>query len=295
MREECAVFAKDENDIGNATDLKLKINLNNDSPMKKPYISIPPPLYKEVKEYLENLLVNGWIQRLTSSHASPVVCVRKKDCGLRLCVDYRKNKKTIPDRQPIPKVQVILNTLGGKAWFTVLDQGKAYHLGVMAEESRHLTAFITQWSLFEWIRIPFRLMNTLPSFQHFMERCLGDMRDVICIPYLDDVLVYSDTFEDHLQHLKKVLQRLHQNGIKLKTSKCNLFQQKIRHLGRIVPGEGFQINPADTTAVKSLKEKTPSTVGEFRKLLGLLGYFRSFISDFVPAFGRLSPIFTNSS
>ena len=112
-----------------------------------------------------------------------------------------------------------------------------------------------------------------------MERCLGDMRDVICIPNLDDVLVYSDTFEDHLQHLK-VLQRLRQNDIKLKASKCNLFQQRIRYLGRIVSEEGFQIDPADTTAVKSLKEKTPSTVGEVRKLLGFLGYFRSFICDF---------------
>ena len=177
-------------------------------------------------------------------------------------------------------MQDILNTLGGKSWFTVLDQGKAYHQGFMAEESRHLTAFITPWSLFEWIRIPFGLMNAPPSFQHFMERCLGDMGDVICIPYLDDVLVYSDTFEDHLQHLKKVLQRLCQNGIKLKASKCNLFQRKIRYLGRIVSEEGFQIDPADTTAVKSLKEKTPSTVDEVRKLLGFLGYFRSFIRDF---------------
>ena len=106
------------------------------------------------------------------------------------------------------------------------------------------------------------------------------MRDVICIPYLDDVLVYSDSFEDHLQHLKKVLKCLCQNGIKLKASKCNLFQQKIRYLGRIVSGEGFQTDLADTATVKSLKEKTPSTVGEVHKLLGFLGYFRSFIRDF---------------
>ena len=147
----------------------------------------------------------------------------------------------------------------------------------MAEESCHLTAFIIPWSLFEWIRIPFGLMNAPPSFQHFMERCLGDMRDVLCIPYLDDMLGYSDTFEDHLQHLKKVLQRRRQNGIEFKASKFNLFQWKIR---RIVSEEGFQIDPADTTAVKSLKEKTPSTVGEVHKLHGFLGYFRSFIRDF---------------
>ena len=91
---------------------------------------------------------------------------------------------------------------------------------------------------------------------------------------------YSDTFEDHFQHLKKVLQCLCQNGIKLKASKCSLLHQKIRYLGRIVPGEGFQIDPADTAAVKSLKEKTLSTVGEVRKLLGFFGYFRSIIPDF---------------
>ena len=90
MREECAVFVEDEINIGNDTDLKVKINLSDDSPVKKSYISIPAPLHKEVKEYLENLLVNGWIQRSTSSYASPVVCVCKKDGGLHLCVDYRE-------------------------------------------------------------------------------------------------------------------------------------------------------------------------------------------------------------
>ena len=290
MREDCAVFAKDENDIGNATDLKLKISLSSDTPDTYLY-------HLHSTKKLRNTLKIWWSMvgyRDRLHHMQVLLSVfvkRMVDFVSVWIINCELNKKTIPDRQPIPKVQDILNTLGGISWFTVLDQSKAYHQGFMAEESHHLTAFITPWSLFEWVCILFGLMNAPPSFQRFMEICLGDMCDVICIPYLDDVLVYSDTFEDHLQHLKKVLQRLRQNGIKLKASKCNLFQWKIRYLGRIVSEEGFQIDPADTTAVKSLKEKTPSTVSEVRKLLGFLGYFRSFIRDFAriakPLYQRL--------
>ena len=123
--EERDSFAASEDDIGCIPDLQMDLTLKNDNPVQNNYISIPRPLYPEVKVYIEDLLNRGLIRKSKSPYSSSVVCVRKKDGGMRLCVDYRElNKNTIPDRHPIPRILETLDGLGGKSWFSVLDQGR---------------------------------------------------------------------------------------------------------------------------------------------------------------------------
>lgn len=199
--------------------------------------------------------------------------MRKKDGSLRLCVDYRLlNNKTVPDRHPLPRIQDLTDSLGGYSWFSILDQGKAYHQGFIAEGSRYLTAFTTPWGLYEWVRIPFGLSNAPAAFQRSMEEMLDTLRDECCIPYLDDVLCFSKSFDDHVQVLRKVLRALQYHGVKLKPEKCELFRREVRYVGRLVSADGVRVDPKDIEAVQALKHKRPQTVGDVRQLLGFLSY-----------------------
>jgi len=281
LNEEAESFSKNDDDIGCIPELQMKLELSDKEPVQKSYMSVPRPLYAEVKHYIEDLLNRGWIRHSRSSYSSTVVCVRKKDGDLRLCVDFRAlNNKTFPDRHPLPRVNEILDSLGGNHYFSMLDQGKAYHQGFVDEDSRHLTAFVTPWGLYEWVRIPMGLRNAPGEFQRFMESCLDELRDDICIPYIDDIIVFSQTFADHVEHIRKVLQRLRQHGIKLKPKKCRLFRKEVSCLGRIISADGHRPDPSNVEAVTALRSRQATTVGEVRKLLGLLGYHRQYIQDF---------------
>ena len=164
-----------------------------------------------------------------SSYSSPIVVVRKKDGTMRMCIDYRAlNLKTVPDAQPIPRIQDILDSLGGQQWFSTLDMSKAYHQGYIDERFRHLTTFATPWTLLEWIRIPFGLKNAPPAFQRYINLVLDDHKGSICEPYLDDILVYARTFDEHVENLRMVLKRLLARGIKLRAGKCVFCKGEVR-------------------------------------------------------------------
>ena len=150
IKEECSVFSVENLDIGNITSHKMKIKLKDNDPVQQNYNSIPRTLYDEVKNYIEDLLNKKWIIHSQSSYSSLIVAVRNKNGTLRLCCDYRKlNSKTIPDRHPLPRIQNIIDNLGGNQYFSLLDQSKAYHQLHLDPNSRKYTAFITPWGFYE--------------------------------------------------------------------------------------------------------------------------------------------------
>ena len=281
MLSNAEAFSSNEHDIGCAEGLQLPITLSDPKPVQKTYASIPKSLYAEVKQYLEDLLNRGWIVKSRSNYASPVVCVRKRDGSLRLCVDYRLlNSRTIQDRHPLPRVDDTLHSLGGNHWFSLLDQGKAYHQRFVQEKSRHLTAFITPWGLYEWVRIPFGLTNAPGEFQRYMEQCLEGIRDEFCIPYLDDLLVFSPDLKSHIQHLSTVLERLRSKGLKLKPTKCHLFKHQIKYLGNIFSMQGYCMDTSNFKAIYQLRGSKPTTVCDIRRIIGFLNYYRKYIHNF---------------
>ena len=198
----------------------MKINLKDQVPVQQNYKSILRQLYSETKYYIEGFLNKQWIIHSHSEHSSPVVAVRKKDGTIRLCCDYRKlNQKTIPDRHFLPKIQNVIDNLGGNQFFSLLDRSKTYHQLYLEPERHQFTAFLTPWGFYEWVRVPFGLLNASACFQRFMGQCLDSYRDDFVIPYLDDLLIYSSSFDEQLQYLKLVSQRLKNFGIKIKVSK----------------------------------------------------------------------------
>ena len=288
LKEEEEVFAKSKNDIGHIKDFKLKIHLKDEIPVYEPYRKIPKMLYDEVKSHVEDLILNGWVTESFSPYASPMVCARKKGGGLRLCMDYRKlNAKTVQDRQPIPRITDILDNLKGNKWFTTLDCAQAYHQGEMSEESRKYTAFSTPWNLYEWVRIPYGITGAGPGYQRYMNNTLKDFKDRCCAAYLDDVLIFSNSFSQHLKDVQDVLGCLKKKGMKLNPGKCEFFKKELRYLGRLISENGYRPDPEDVVALEKCRE-IPKTVGELRSILGFLGYYRTYLKDFSK---RLQPVY----
>jgi hypothetical protein len=207
------------------------------------------------------------------------VLVKKKDGGIRFCCDYRSlNKVTIKDNYPLPLISEVLDTLGGYSYFSTLDALSGYWQIPLEEESKAKTAFITRDGLFEWEVMPFGVSNAPSSFQRAMDKVLHDLKWKSVLVYIDDIIIFSKTFEEHLKHLNEVFARLAEANIVLKPSKCKLFQERVVYLGHVISKDGIAIDESKLEPVKNFP--TPKNVKSIQKFLGLVGYYRKFIKDF---------------
>ena len=198
----------------------------------------------EVRAHLEQLASSGIIRESHSPWASNVVLVRKRDGSLRMCVDYRQlNKRTIRDSYALPRTEELLDTLSGSKYFTVLDMKSGNHQVELQEEHKCRTAFtVGPLGFWEFNRLPFGLCNAPASYQRFMEQCLGDLSMKICCIYLDDLIIFSDTLEEHLERLNTVLNRFKECNLKLSPKKCKFLQRRVKYIGHFVSEFGVEVD-----------------------------------------------------
>ena len=249
------------------------------SPIIKKPTRMGPKELVELKQQLEELEQKGFIRPSSSNWGSPVVFVKKHDGTMRMCIDYRElNKVTIKNKYPLPRIDDLFDQLNGAKIFSRLDLASGFHQMKVEEESIKYTAFNTRYGLYEFLVMPFGLTNAPSYFVDLMNRTFRDFLDKFVVVFIDDILVYSKSEEEHAKHLHLVLSRLRAHNLKAKFTKCTFWQNEVKFLGHIISQHGISVDPNKVMAVQSWNR--PKSVTEVRSFLGMAGYYRRFIKDF---------------
>ena len=228
-------FAKNKSDLGRTKVVRHTIDVTQNRPIKVRYGRMPNSKREEGEKEIKRMLDQGIIVPSKSPWAAPVVLVRKKDGSIRVCTDFRLlNKITIKDSYPLPRIDDSLDALGGSVWFSTLDLASGYWQVEMDPKDQEKTAFSTQGGLYEYKVMPFGLANGPATFERLMEQVLRGLHWQTCLVYLDDIIVFSKTFETHLARLEEVIDRIGAAGLKLSPKKCHLFQTEVTFLGHVV-------------------------------------------------------------
>lgn len=264
--------------LGKVNNHEMVINLNDTKPVQfRPYRASNSDK-KIIREMVSELLENKIIRESNSAYASPALLVNKKNGEKRLCIDYRAlNKITDKDKYPMPRIEDLIDRLQGCKYFTSLDLKSGYYQIKMNDESIHKTAFITEEGHYEFLRLPFGLANAPSCFQQMMNKVIGNLRFDKVIIYLDDILIISETIEENLELLEKILQIFHNSGLTLNLKKCHFLKTELEFLGYKIKTNSIIPSEVKVKAVKDFP--LPKTVHQLRQFLGLISYFRKFIRD----------------
>ena len=268
------------NKPGKTSKIKHQINLKEETqPFNVPPYRCAPNRRKIIEENINEMLKEEIITPSNSPWASPVVLAPKKDGSLRFCIDYRKlNAVTIRDAYPIPRIDDTLDALEEAKFISTLDLRSGYWQVQIDSKSQALTAFITHKGLFEFKVMPYGLTNAPATFQRLLDIVLAGLKWQCCLVYIDDVIIYSNTFERHLNDLKQVFEALKQANLTLKVSKCHFCRNEIKYLGHIITKDGVKPDPELVSAVKKFPQ--PRKLKDIQAFLGLTGYYRRFIKNY---------------
>ena len=226
------------------------------------------------------MLDGGAIRPSKSPWCNAIVLVRKKDGTLRLCIDFRKlNARTKKDSFPLPRMQETMESMVGARFFSSMDLKSGFWQVQMSEKSQQYTAFtVGSLGMYEFLRMPYGLCNAPATFQRLMQNCLGELNLTYALVYLDDVIVYSKTEEDHLRRLQAVFERFHEHGLELKPSKCSFLHKQITFLGHEVSADGMM--PGNLNLKGIAEMAPPANYTEVRRFLGMTGFFQRFIKNY---------------
>ena len=273
-----SVFSIDETDIGLAGVTEHKIVLSDDTPIYQRPRRFPQPVNEEIERQCLELTEADIIEPSMSPWSSPVVPVRKKDGSLRLCVDYRKlNAVTVPDKFPVPNLLDSIFGLKGAKFFSKFDLIRGYYQVPLDNNSKQYTAFSTNRNHWQFKRLSFGLRNAPSAFQREIQAVLRAFPSNKVIAYIDDILILSSSFEEHIELVGKVLETLKIYGIKLKASKCDLFKAEVEFLGHRVSTTG--IKKTREYVEKVMNFPMPETVGGLREFLGLINFQRKYVPN----------------
>lgn len=278
------VFYLDNEQLTFTNKIKHSIKTTDELPVYTKSYRYPYVHRQEVQEQIGKMLDQGIIRPSNSAWSSPIWVVAKKadasgKTKWRIVVDFRKlNEKTVDDKYPIPNIADVLDKLGNCQYFTTLDLASGFYQVEMNPQDIPKTAFNVEHGHFEFLRMPMGLKNSPSTFQRVMDNVLRELQNTICLVYLDDIIVFSTSLQEHMSNLEKVFQKLRESNFKIQMDKSEFLKLETAYLGHVIGKDGIKPNPDKIAAIK--KYPLPKTTTEIKRFLGLLGYYRKFIPDF---------------
>ncbi|KAI3726230.1 hypothetical protein L1987_66027 [Smallanthus sonchifolius] len=280
VREFPEVFPEDLPGLPPQRQVEFQIDLTpGAAPIARAPYRLAPSELQELSTQLQELLDKGFIRPSSSPWAAPVLFVKKKDGTFRMCIDYRElNKVTVKNRYPLPRIDDIFDQLQGSSFYSKIDLRSGYHQLRVLDEDISKTAFRTRYGHFEFLVMPFGLTNAPAVFMDLMNRVCKPYLDQFVIVFIDDILIYSKSQEEHEEHLRLILELLKQEQLYAKFSKCDFWIREVQFLGHVINEKGIYVDSAKIEAIKNWA--APTTPTEVRQFLGLAGYYRRFIEGF---------------